>query len=61
MRGQGAQPLLVRARILEVIVDNLRKAELKWAKRCLYALVLLAIFALAVGMTVFGVKRSASA
>lgn len=23
MRGQGAQPLLVRARILEVIVDNL--------------------------------------
>ena len=40
------------------ILQRMRKAELKWAKRCLAALVLLTLAGLAIGLSVWAVQRT---
>ncbi|KAF7330257.1 hypothetical protein MVEN_02463400 [Mycena venus] len=42
----------------QVIIDRMRKAELKWAKRCLYALVALVLVAAVVSVAVWATLRS---
>ncbi|KAF7330260.1 hypothetical protein MVEN_02463700 [Mycena venus] len=41
-----------------VIIDRMRKAELKWAKRCLYALVALVLVAAIISVAVWATLRS---
>ncbi|KAI3597848.1 hypothetical protein WG66_012545 [Moniliophthora roreri] len=40
------------------IISTLRKAELKWAWRCLFALLIVSAFAIAAGITIWAVLRS---
>ncbi|KAJ7760744.1 hypothetical protein DFH07DRAFT_884032 [Mycena maculata] len=42
----------------QVIIDRMRAAELKWAKRCLYALVTLLLAAVVIAMAVWATLRS---
>ncbi|KAJ7220147.1 hypothetical protein GGX14DRAFT_532809 [Mycena pura] len=42
----------------QVVIDRMRVAELKWAKRCLYALIALILFSVAAGVTVWAILRS---
>ncbi|ESK87584.1 hypothetical protein Moror_1987 [Moniliophthora roreri MCA 2997] len=40
------------------IIATLRKAELKWAWRCLFALLTVSLFAIAAGVTIWAILRS---
>jgi len=42
----------------QVIIDRMRKAELKWAKRCLYALVAFVLVAVVIAVAVWVTLRS---
>ncbi|KAJ7352376.1 hypothetical protein DFH08DRAFT_858690 [Mycena albidolilacea] len=42
----------------QVIINRMRTAELKWAKRCLYALVILLVVAAVISVAVWAVLRS---
>jgi hypothetical protein len=42
----------------QVIINRMRTAELKWAKRCLYALVTLLVVAAVISVAVWAVLRS---
>ncbi|KAJ6577443.1 hypothetical protein B0H19DRAFT_1019905 [Mycena capillaripes] len=42
----------------QVIIDRMRTAELKWAKRCLYALVALVLVAAVISIAVWATLRS---
>ena len=41
----------------QLVVDRIRRAELKWARRCLYATLSLVLIALAAGMTAWALHR----
>ncbi|KAK7032808.1 hypothetical protein R3P38DRAFT_2918991 [Favolaschia claudopus] len=42
----------------QVIIDRMRKAELKWARRCLYALVILVLVAVIISVSAWAILRS---
>jgi len=42
----------------QVIIERMRTAELKWAKRCLYALVVLVLAAAVIAVAVWAALRS---
>ncbi|KAJ7510461.1 hypothetical protein B0H11DRAFT_2183991 [Mycena galericulata] len=42
----------------QVIIDRMRTAELKWAKRCLYALIALVLAAVVVAVAIWATLRS---
>ncbi|KAJ7116463.1 hypothetical protein C8R44DRAFT_627676 [Mycena epipterygia] len=42
----------------QMIIDRMRTAELKWAKRCLYALVAFVLGAVVIGVAVWATLRS---
>ncbi|KAK7056463.1 hypothetical protein VNI00_003018 [Paramarasmius palmivorus] len=42
----------------EAIISTLRKAELKWAWRCLFAILTVSLFAVAAGITIWAVMRA---
>ncbi|KAK7446342.1 hypothetical protein VKT23_014548 [Stygiomarasmius scandens] len=42
----------------QAIIDHMRKAELKWAWRCLWALLIITLLGIAAGVTIFMVLRA---
>ncbi|THU99189.1 hypothetical protein K435DRAFT_752097 [Dendrothele bispora CBS 962.96] len=42
----------------QAIIDHMRKAELKWAWRCLWALLIVSFFCVAAGVTIYMVLKS---
>lgn len=42
----------------QAIIDRMRAAELKWAKRCLYALLALVLVAAVIGVAAWATLRS---
>lgn len=42
----------------QVIIDRMRNAELKWAKRCLYALVTLVFAAAVIAVAIWAILRA---
>ncbi|THU81829.1 hypothetical protein K435DRAFT_767076 [Dendrothele bispora CBS 962.96] len=42
----------------QAIIEHMRKAELKWAWRCLWALLIVAFFSIAAGVTIYMVLKS---
>jgi hypothetical protein len=42
----------------QAIIDHMRKAELKWAWRCLWALLVVVFFGVAAGVTIYAVMRT---
>ncbi|KAF5332064.1 hypothetical protein D9758_016253 [Tetrapyrgos nigripes] len=42
----------------QAVIDHMRKAELKWAWRCLWALLVVSFFAIAAGITIYAVLKA---
>jgi hypothetical protein len=42
----------------QAIIDHMRKAELKWAWRCLWALLVITVLGVAAGATIYAILKA---